>query len=388
MRKIVIAGEIYSPNLGDGVIHQCLVYLYQKMNPALEIMPLDISGREGWVPPSQQRLTANLSRLGRQSFPKLYRWLNVARLTVNYRRFWKSRWRKTLMKAEALIVGGGQLIMDNDLDFPCKLRLLTGLAQEMDIPVYFQAVGVGARWSRTGKKWVQSFLQPATGISVRDEESRRNCYILLAREDIHLTADPAFWSDEVYDTPHPRREGWIGIGLLNLVDFNTHRLKDELLSLNQYLAFWRKVGNEFLQRGYAVEYFTNGNVLDEALAARLRRGEDKMERKFSNANRPVIPSELAGRVSSYQAVFAARYHANLLAGVYGIPAVGLDWDEKVRQFYRDMGCEERVIAFHDDAHREVVERLLSLTSAVPAERINRCKALAWEDVAWTCKSLG
>ena len=43
MKKIVLVGEIYSSNLGDGVIYKCMTELFS--SDTISIIPLDLSLR-------------------------------------------------------------------------------------------------------------------------------------------------------------------------------------------------------------------------------------------------------------------------------------------------------------------------------------------------------
>jgi len=45
LKKIVIAGEIYSTNLGDRLIYDNLAYLFHKSDPSIQLEAIDISGR-------------------------------------------------------------------------------------------------------------------------------------------------------------------------------------------------------------------------------------------------------------------------------------------------------------------------------------------------------
>lgn len=49
MKKVLLVGEIYSENLGDGVLCQCVEFLIKKyFNKEVMIDYLDLSGRKSY----------------------------------------------------------------------------------------------------------------------------------------------------------------------------------------------------------------------------------------------------------------------------------------------------------------------------------------------------
>jgi hypothetical protein len=54
---LVIAGEVFSPNLGDGIIFETMRDLYQQVDASVKVIPLDISGRHAWETPRSTDIT-------------------------------------------------------------------------------------------------------------------------------------------------------------------------------------------------------------------------------------------------------------------------------------------------------------------------------------------
>jgi polysaccharide pyruvyl transferase WcaK-like protein len=280
-------------------------------------------------------------------------------------------WRARLSTADALVMGGGQLLMDNHLDFPLKLYLLSRFAQAIHVPYHLLTIGVGGRWSPTAQRWIQSVVDGAETISVRDEMSGQRLMSRFGRRDVFLASDPALWARERYgDFPSITR-ATIGLGILNLVDLNEYRSKGQKIIAEEWESFWRQIAEGLAREGKDVELFTNGNQLDETMAQAVfqKRGSTSIRK----APRPRSPQELAQRVGAYQAVLAVRLHASVLAASYNVPSMGLIWDEKVGQFYSALGGAERVFSFSDKPPQFFVDALLGLKQGWQAEVVNTAK---------------
>ena len=127
------------------------------------------------------------------------------------------------------------------------------------------------------------------------------------------------------------------------------------MSMKNAAAFWKELYEELNRRGYETELFTNGHYDDEAFMDRLVRdyGIPYRKAKF-NINKP---EDLITRLSGYDGIVACRLHPNILAAAYGIPAVGLLWNMKVRGFYDAIGMGERVITADQMSAAYVADRL-------------------------------
>ena len=380
-RHVVIAGEIYSPNLGDGVIFDSLNYLIHRLDPRMAITPLDISGRQQRSSSNRIPLQTRLSMVGRLYTPLGYRWINHLQIRIKYFRKIKANWTNLLENTDMIIIGGGQLLQDNLLDFPYKLFLLSRLAQAKQIPIHIVGVGVGKRWSNIGRKWVQSVLNQAISVSVRDEESRKNLQDNFQIQPIYLSADPAFWAKEAYGLEGILASSQIGVGILNPVDLNLSRSKRFVQPTQQTISYWLSLCREIMNNGSIVELFTNGNYLDEQIADHVLAQASSRSLALTKSARPMQPRDLACQISHYRVILAARLHANLLAAVYGIPAIGIAWEPKVTQLYTRLGNPERAIALDRATPGWVAQKLMHISDAISPSAILNCKEQALVDVA-------
>ncbi len=378
--RITIAGEIYSPNLGDGMIYESLAYLFKQRNPSIVIQPLDISGRSHWSGASKPPLKTKLTSISRRWLPGLSRWINVMRFEMQYLTHLQSRWQRLLAKTDLLVIGGGQLLMDNHLDFPIKLLHLTRLAGRLHVPVHIVSVGVGDRWSQIGHDWVKEVVHSAVSISVRDAISLSILTQMFQRKDASLTADPAFWAKTVYGVQPDLVKKKIGLGVLNYTDFQAHD-HTRSVSASQWLEYWEKIAIGLYRQGLPVEIFTNGNLLDEEFAHQVYQRACREAQGLLIAERARHRRTLAWRIGGYRAVLSARYHANILAASYGVPANGFVWDKKINYLYQSFGYRERLISFWENPVFEVVEKLSQLVDPLPDDIVERNKDLVAWDIA-------
>jgi polysaccharide pyruvyl transferase WcaK-like protein len=265
-----------------------------------------------------------------------------------------------LQGADALLIGGGKLLMDNQLDFPFKLNRLFQLARQQVLPIHLTAVGVGKRWSRTGKRLVEPLVHQAATISVRDARSLQLLQAHFGNIKAIVTCDPAIWAGEVY---HPDMEqnknAPIGINVINPLDANTHLSRALRWSAEELLDFYLQLTRQLAGRNLGVEIFTNGNRRDDAFASRLfQQIQHSASGSCSLAKRPTSPSELVKWINGYQGVIASRLHAAVLSAALDKPCLGLAWDEKIAAFYSQVGQTRSAVPIQNLKAVEVADRLI------------------------------
>jgi polysaccharide pyruvyl transferase WcaK-like protein len=150
-KQVVIAGETWSSNLGDGVIAESMQFLIQKLKPELHVSYLDISGRRISTPHSSE------SRSFVSQFSQKIKPLNFLRIISKHQLVKsqrKSDWHSQISNSDLVIIGGGQLLMDNNLDFPLKISTISKIAYSLGKNVHFVACGVGKKWSYAGVAFI------------------------------------------------------------------------------------------------------------------------------------------------------------------------------------------------------------------------------------------
>lgn len=354
--QIALTGETYSSNLGDGVIAESLAHIVMEVMPATAVSCIDISGRDGWQHSSDKAASGSTRSLLPPRLNNLLRW-HVAR-----KRRYSALWHPSLDNVSALLVGGGQLLMDNALDFPIKVHAIVRAASRRNLPVHFVACGVNPNWSPRAKRLFHEALEYATTISVRDTMSAVALKRLIPQLDPHVVLDPAIWAADLYgrdpDTPH---DSLVGVGVMSLAAIN-RRLRPKLTT-KQFASIWEGIIRALINQGHAVEIFTNGAGDDFAEAQQLSESiKDRYGILCPVAPRPTRPKDLAWTISRYSAVIAARLHANIIATSYRIPTVGLLWDKKVGSFYKAINRPNHSLDLIDSTPEDVMAALQDATA--------------------------
>lgn len=354
MKHVVICAVPYSDNLGDAVIAETLGFLIRQALPDCRISYLDIAGRTQLGESSLKK--GRLMRI----FSSLPGWARVPALTLaigmKYRRQWRARWKQQLADADVVVIGGGQLLCDVDLNFPLKLYLLAQcLGKKAEVALV--SVGVAGNWSGAGKYLLSRFFKQAAPrfISVRDENSRRNIVRVAGDtcSDVTIIPDPAILSSALYADKGLEKRWDVGICVS---DVEALHYNADLVSVSEQgrgIGMFAELVTRLRQSGQRVVLFTNGAAEDNiaAAAVRSRLGVDDVDFIL-----PRSPAELVSVIAGCRSMVGHRMHANIIAFSFGVPSVGIVWDTKVASFFKLSGRGDfamRQTASADD----LIERL-------------------------------
>lgn len=350
MKRVGVCAEVYSENLGDGIIADSLKHLLTESCEELEVIFVDLSGRRGF-PDSQIALTRDRNPFGRhyrpvlRRFPKVWRALFPILWVVRKRQVEERLWREKLDGLDLLIIGGGQLFLDNQA-FPLRLQMVGRSAQRIGIPIAIHACGVGKDWSRSATRYFATLVNSDSivSISTRDPESqfRLSSYLPDIKDEVRLTVDPAVCASETYGLTADIKATLTGLGIISPEDLRKRLTSTPVITDRYLIDFWEEVVILLQKSGHKVELFTNGSHLDhqfaEAVKARLDSNSEIATVPLQP--RPLRPIELVSAISCYRTIVAHRLHAAITALSMGIPAIGLVWDDKVRDFYCNAGISE------------------------------------------------
>ncbi|NJO53420.1 MAG: polysaccharide pyruvyl transferase family protein [Bacteroidales bacterium] len=348
---IILFNIKYSPNLGDGVIAECLEHELGREFPNATITSVDLAGRASWAPPRNARVRlAQLALLQRLPRP-----LND--LVVTARLCWllvtdlRSRWRRALAKADVVVFGGGQLIQDGDLNFPLKLAAVARECRRRGAPFAIFAVGAGPSRSRFGRCLFRYVLQAPKllHVAARDRQSEDELR-RLGSSHVVSCRDPGLLASHLWPAqPRFRRSRLrIGLGvthgtlLLHHADGDDHSTPAESTALFSILTV------SLLDAGFEVTCYSNGAGEDVLALEELRGRLSRMGAlaQVSVAPRCETPSQLARLISGFDAVVSHRLHACILAYSYKIPHLGFVWDAKIRHFFDSVRRSRFVIPFN------------------------------------------
>lgn len=394
-RFITICGEVFSNNLGDGIIAASLAYLIRKTRPDLTLRWADLSDRSstktdrpggksnsGTAPALPSPRSSGWLRAWKRG--QAYRRLrNLVRWRLRERRRMRQLWRPNLRGSSLAIIGGGQLLMDNALNFPLRVAEIVRCCRENDVKVAFHACGVEPHMSLLGKGLLHRALTNpiVSSISVRHSGDALRQLFPELRAKTRVVWDPALCAPEALGiAPGLPQRGLVGLGVIGPNVLRGHPAGLRGIDREEFLRFWQQLALQLTQRGYRVALFSNGNPGDHSFAEKVAATlVDSAAEKSSVIllPRPESPGELVSLISQCQGIVAFRLHANIVAYALGRPAVGISWDEKLLEFGRFSGREEFFLSYRQADARLVVE---SFEEAV-RRGVDRAALAAQKDAA-------
>jgi polysaccharide pyruvyl transferase WcaK-like protein len=386
--RIVVFNVKYSPNLGDGLLSECLEGELRTCGDDVSVVTVDIAGRTdyGVGNPNRRAILRVLEMLPRP----VRHAITKALLTRVVERRVLPGARRELAGADAAVLGGGNLIADADLNFPIKVHAVMGAAIDAGVPVAVFGVGVSDHWSAEGTRlFVDAFTRrPLAHAVVRDQRS-------LDLWDRHLVGhgartaqlcrDPGLLAVRHFPVAKTRGDV-IALCLTDPLLLRYHGARGAGAKLDAWMV---ALAAELTRRGRRLVLFTNGSPEDrtymESLTPRIRA---ECGDAVSVAPHFDAPGNLARFIGGCGLVIAHRMHACIAAYSYGVPNIGLAWDVKLDSFFASVGRSDFMI----DPATVTTADAAALAQRALAEGISTSDreaviAEARDDVARACDGL-
>jgi polysaccharide pyruvyl transferase WcaK-like protein len=353
--KIVVFGVRYSPNLGDGVISDCLLHVLQKHFQArvkdVSVVSADLAGRKTF---DNEKVEVRAKLL-----PTLVKLPGFLRKPIIFSYLWlqyhtklKPYYQKILKDADHIFIGGGQLLSDTDLNFPLKIFWVSRLARRLGVRVSFIACGASQNWSLLGRYLFRASMvnENVVSISCRDAHSIEAVKSYLPEQTIHWQLDPAIFSAEVYQLCDKKAKGtMVGIGFAGFS--NLAYSGDGVMYQQEY---WFETVHEVIrvlnQRKTKVFLFTNGAAEDEQCLGEFEAYCHGTGLEYERRPRPASPEALVKTISLADCIVAHRLHANIISFALNIPSIGFGWDKKVTSFFAQIDCADNCFEADYNAH--------------------------------------
>lgn len=341
--SVALINVKYSPNLGDGLLSECLEAELASVLPALAIRVIDLAGRTEYDPGTRSRksvltLMHHSPRVVRHAIAQS---VLGSKLHMHLR----PHWRAALRGVDAVIVGGGNLLSDADLNFPLKLDAVMAEVRSLGLPAAVFGVGASDNWTLRGEAlFRRAFGGPALfHASVREPRSAEIWRQRLSPAGIppaQIVHDPGqLVSRHVARGRAPDRTGtYIGLGITHPIALKYHGGNTHVSAAAQ-AAWYSALVRAGSARGWRFVVFANGSPEDEAFLAELRPALAAAagREQVTFAPRAATPADLARLISSFDLLMAHRLHANIAAFSYGIPQIGFAWDVKLETFLAQVG---------------------------------------------------
>lgn len=373
--KCSVLAVPFSPNLGDGIIYECLRYGLQQVSPDLDVEPIDLAGRADYSKGAGAKEVWSRRLLSR--LPPMARGLVAAVVFgLLQRKKLFSYYQRKLHGADFVIVGGGQLFSEVALNFPIKLGIAADVLEKQQVPVGIYSVGVPDRMSATGQRLFGRLLSRLRVVyaSARDARSSTRLSALLPPSNcVHTVRDPAVLAGLVYPAskvPSGTRRPTIGINVISPLALELggdHALVDRWGT-----EIYRQMAELLNAAGYGVEFFTNGSFDDENFLKELRLSfqQSPPAQNVYFHDRAQNPGGLAAVISSFDGIIAHRLHALIVGFSFGIPGIGFSRDAKVSAFFDSLNLHDRCLGA-DAEPPIIVQTLLVAVALGPTLNLTR-----------------
>lgn len=355
--KIVLFNVKYSPNLGDGLLSECLEGELRTLG-GVEVESIDLAGRTAYGEGLRNRRTVIRILDASPSFLRHA----MVRLVLgrSLRQTLRPSWRGALTGVDACIVGGGNLLSDQDLNFPLKVAAALREAGAAKLPVAVFGAGVSDNWSAEGQQLFESGFKAArlVHVAVRDDQSRKVWDRNLASAGLpkaEICRDPGVLAARHYP-PQPRTPGppTVALGLTDPLALRYHGGEAAVPDASLTEWFVDLVAG-LAARGWRIRLFTNGSPEDRDYIARLAPQLTAVAPdQVSVVPTFERPADLAALASSSDLVLAHRLHACIAAYAYATPHLGFAWDPKLDAFFASVDRTAYIAKAGEDRADDVV----------------------------------
>lgn len=341
--NILILGAYESNNLGDAVICQSVAHMIQKHLPDATLTIRDLLQRDRKKEPGpanfktmkQMKMKNHICSLISKYTPVDLVYVRQQRRLELHREYLD---QLLATSYDLAVFAGGQMFMDTYALFLCYC--VRGL-EKKGTPVIFHACGTGPFHSPSiGKQLGQALAAPNVhSISCRDDVATVRKLLKGSAKTVFETFDPALDTAEVYGMVKDRESCTIGLGVMY----------SEAFEEEQILTFWQSVIRLLNQKQIKWKLFTNGAVIDQALAEKLLSSIPEYKGKIDRylVPRDREPEGLVRTIAQFSGLISFRLHSHILGASLDIPSIALVWDEKLPFFFRKIGHPERCFKISD-----------------------------------------
>lgn len=367
MSKTLFAGEYSSRNVGDGIIRLAIERLCRDHD-------IDANFRDFYGTPLQASSSTLPAGKPRKNTLKKTLLQSAA---VNYAisiLFYFTRYKKIAASYDTaqykqVIIGGGNLMMDNFLNFPLLILRIVQQCERNDVPVKLFSVGAGKKYSWLARMIVSRIAKSKAVHSIMCRDSHSFALISAAAGERHAHKVKAGFDSALYlereTTGHVAGEV-VGLGVIAPAILKT-QVPDHPMSDKQYaLSWWEAVVRALEPQVGAtrIEVLSNGSDADNEFAQELW---SVLAPKFPGITVCTTirhPTDLIRKIGSYRALAAYRMHAAVTAMALDVPVVGFEWDPKVLHMFAYCGRRDACVSmaqFRERSVQDITDTLLNET---------------------------
>lgn len=349
-KKIYLIGLIYNNNLGDPIIFQSCKFMVEEIvgnDDDYEIVMVDLFGREpmGYNPVIEKMR----SQKDYYSYKDPNEIKNLEVSTIS-----DSICKSISKENSCIIFVGGGIVKYIYEKFEVYIDRVTAFADENDIPVMFNAVGIEG----------YNKDEPAC-IQLQNALNRKCVKMITVRDDLKTlteqyeykgiakrVADSACYISKFVNCPVTSREK-IGINCARpelFKEYGANCTRDYIADLMANTV------TMLTKEGYKCELFDNGTARDDTFIDEILQKVGKND-NVTRKTRPATGYELVQTISEYKAIIATRLHASIVAFSCGVPFVSLVWNNKQKFFCKSINKEDWYVNSSDFNPELIIQRL-------------------------------
>lgn len=358
--KATLVSFIDSSNIGDRLIAETLS---EQLLTGIEIKKYSYK----LIEESQVKINKNLVRRSKPHdiYYKYFRQLPLIKNVVSKGKWIRSRRRMynsediqrfeaALQQSDFLMIGGGNAIFDLSpatLSAQCFDQVVS-LAKQHQLPIFVSSIGIGPFCTKKQQNAAIATLKKCDFVSFRDKRSLE--YLKNAGHPAaYASVDPVFLLPEVETfeqlKAQKKLQQRIGICVIDYRITGCSR-KDYL----NYLKDMKNLIHDLATAKKEIILFSS-EVQDYETIETLYA--DFLKEPQVNVVFVKEKEDLLALYQSLNLVIGTRMHSMIVAVSQFVPIIGLSWQQKVVEMFKNLGIEEDVLAIADlSKKREILSK--------------------------------
>ena len=372
MKKVLIIAEKYSSNLGDSLIYSVVNSIISK---DYKTDSIDLSGRTNFTYNESSKYNGKLNftrkiyKFLKHNFKKIGIYI-IGNSMKKVNKQFESNFIKKVneFQPDCILFAGGQMFMDS---FFSQILFVIKYCKKRKTPVLFNACGCSNKMFFYEKKCIKKILNndSVKYVSLRDK------YDIVKKLDkrgiVFETYDTALLSSD-YFKKTKAIDNKIGIGIMFS---NFYEYKEQF-------NFWTSILNDLENRNVKYEIFCNGSIDDYNFIKDIC---SKNGINFSKVlKRPKTYMELIDVICRFNIILSMRLHSLIIAYSYGIPAIAISWDSKVREFYKKTNNSNLCFDLNSDT-RKILSTLFNTKKASDFKLNSEVKEKIYKNIDYICE---
>lgn len=358
--KATLVSFIDSSNIGDRLIAETLS---EQLLTGIEIKKYSYK----LIEESQVKINKNLVRRSKPHdiYYKYFRQLPLIKNVVSKGKWIRSRRRMynsediqrfeaALQQSDFLMIGGGNVIFDLSPATLSAQRFdqVVSLAKQHQLPIFVSSIGIGPFCTKKQQNAAIATLKKCDFVSFRDKRSLE--YLKNAGHPAaYASVDPVFLLPEVETfeqlKAQKKLQQRIGICVIDYRITGCSR-KDYL----NYLKDMKNLIHDLATAKKEIILFSS-EVQDYETIETLYA--DFLKEPQVNVVFVKEKEDLLALYQSLNLVIGTRMHSMIVAVSQFVPIIGLSWQQKVVEMFKNLGIEEDVLAIADlSKKREILSK--------------------------------